>query len=608
MRTLVSSKYRNRSPAYQAWLCRAEISSHVASHPISPSTRCEVRGKAMLKCTPNPSPFHLMLLAPIKRPSHSPYTCFLRCPISNFTHYHTTTPRSIMDESRRTYANALTLLNTLQSNRTIVNNIKQSDRDMNLDAIPEMLNWVARAGYRVEDFNKLRVIHVAGTKGKGSVCALVASIFQQYSSVTNLSRAASNEGIKTDGANQNPGTEAEGLGKVGLYTSPHLVTVRERIRINNEPISQSLFASHFFTLWDRFSASASAAGLPNPCSPETKPGYFRYLTIMALHVFLQEGVTTAVVECGIGGEYDSTNILTKEAVTVSGITRLGIDHVGMLGDTLDKIAWHKGGIMKEAVQCFTVPQELEAMQVLEERAKEKLTELAVVERRKDIESGDVKIGLEGDFQKDNASLAVAVAGAHLSKMGFGDVLHGEKLPEEFLRGLEQVSWEGRCEVMAEGNIEWCIDGAHTVESIKVTADWFTGKLRRSTKAQAMLIFNQQERDGAVLALALHMALERATGMRHIFSNAAFCTNAPYKTVNPNEDPIADDLRIQRTISDTWSEFEPDTEIEVYSSIEEAVENAREISKESEKLLVLVTGSLHLVGGFLKVLQGDNAAS
>jgi folylpolyglutamate synthase len=513
-----------------------------------------------------------------------------------------------MENPRRAYTDALALLDALQSNRMIKTTIGQSQRDMNLDAIPEMLYWVSRAGYSIEDFNMLRAIHVSGTKGKGSVCALIASILQQYGNVPNMTQMTANEMIKNDGAHQNLGTKAEGLGKVGLYTSPHLVTVRERIRINNEPISQPLFTSHFFSLWDRFSASAAAAGHPNPMGAETKPGYFRYLTIMALHVFLQEGVRTAIVECGIGGEYDSTNILTKDAVTVTAITRLGIDHVGMLGDSLKKIAWHKGGIMKETVQCFTVQQELEAMQVLEERAKEKHVELTVVKRMEGIESGDVKMGLEGDFQKDNASLAVAVAGAHLSKMGFGDVLHDQNLPMEFLVGLEQVKWEGRCEVRAEGNIEWCIDGAHTVESISVVAEWFAGKLQRRTKKQAMLIFNQQERDGAALVLALHMALERATGARHIFSNAAFCTNAPYKSTDSNEDPIADDLRVQRTIADAWSDFEPDTEVEVYASIEEAVENAREVSKETGKLLVLVTGSLHLVGGFLKVLQGEGAAS
>jgi folylpolyglutamate synthase len=259
--------------------------------------------------------------------------------------------------------------------------------------------------------------------------------------------------------------------------------------------------------------------------------------------------------------------------------------------------------MKEGIQCFTVSQEPDAMRVLVKRANEKGAELIVVERRSDINSGYVPIGLEGDFQKDNASLAVAVAGAHLSKIGIHNVLLGNSLPEKFAKGLKQVRLEGRCEVRSESNIDWCIDGAHTIGSINATAEWFARKLQGSGQRQAMLIFNQQERDGAALVLALHLALERATGMRHIFSNAAFCTNAPYKAIGPNVTPIAADLGVQKRIADAWSEFEPDTEIEVYSSIEEAIGNAREISKESERLLVLVTGSLHLVGGFLKVLQG-----
>lgn len=512
-----------------------------------------------------------------------------------------------MAGSGRTYADALALLETLQSNRTVVKKIGSSSRDVNLDAIPEMLMWVGKAGYRVDDFNNLKVVHVGGTKGKGSVCAFLASIFQEYSNLSNSSQAIADGTMITDRKKHDQPVEAVTLGKVGLYTSPHLVTVRERIRINNEPISQSLFASHFFALWDRFSESAAAIGHRDPSSPETKPGYFRYLTIMALQVFLQEGVNTAIVECGIGGEYDSTNILTKDAVSVTAITRLGIDHLGMLGDSLVKIAWHKGGIMKEGVRCFTLPQEPEAFQELKARAQVKHAQLTTIERREDIDSGDVKIGLEGDFQKDNASLAVALAGAHLSKMGLGNFLQGSELPKEFMKGLEQVKWEGRCEVKTEGNIKWCVDGAHTVESINAAAEWFAGQLQKGAKTEAMLIFNQQERDGAALVLALHMALERATGRRHIFRNAAFCANTPYRNADSNQDPIAGDLRVQRIMADAWSKFEPDTEIEVYSSVEEAVENAREISEESDRLLVLVTGSLHLVGGFLKVLQGEGAA-
>lgn len=519
--------------------------------------------------------------------------------------YHTT-----MAQPNRTYAEALALLDSLQSNRTIVKMVQHSDRDMNLDAIPEMLDWVRKAGYTVEDFDKLKVIHVAGTKGKGSVCALVASIVQQYSKGTDAVHSGGTGSIKGNVEHPSAANKNVDLGKVGLYTSPHLISVRERIRINNEPISRSLFRNHFFMLWDRFTASAAAEGHPNPTGSDSKPGYFRYLTIMALHVFLQEGVRSAVVECGIGGEYDSTNILTKQAVTVSAITKLGIDHVGMLGNTIEKIAWHKGGIMKEGVDCYTVPQVEEAMQVLHERAKERSSLLKVIGRNTKIEQGNIKIGLEGDFQKDNASLAIAVTAAHLKRMGFNDPLQGGALPDEFLRGLEQVKWEGRCEVRKEGNIEWCIDGAHTLDSLDVAAKWFASKLEGTPRGQAMLIFNQQERDAASLALALHMSLERATGMRHIFSNAAFCSNAPYKALKEtNESRNGNDrLGVQKNAADAWSGFEADTEIEVYSSIEEAVSYAREVSKDRKKLLVLVTGSLHLVGGFLKVLQRDGRAS
>jgi folylpolyglutamate synthase len=506
-----------------------------------------------------------------------------------------------MTSKERTYETALALLDVLASNRAVVNMIQNSNRDMNLDAIPEMLEWVRKAGYSVGDFNKLNVIHVAGTNGKGSVCAMINAILQQYgqespTSCQSVDRA-NLEQLNKAGGPRKPG-------KIGLYTSPHLVTVRERIRINNVPISQSLFASNFFALWDRFTAAAASSGHPDPESPETKPGYFRYLTIMALHVFLQEGVETAIVECGIGGEYDSTNILTKDAVTVGAITKLGIDHVGMLGDTIEKIAWHKGGIIKDMMCCFTVPQVEEAMGVLRERAKAKGAVLSVVTRRKEIDNEEVKLGVEGDFQKDNASLAIAVAEAHLKKIGFTEDLDSGKLPDKFVRGLEGVKWEGRCEVRKEGNIEWCIDGAHTLDGIETTARWFAEKLHGVPKGESMLIFNQQTRDAPALVWSLHLNLQQATGARHIFSNAAFCTNNPYK-VDAQATPDAIDLTVQKASADAWSELEPDTEIRIFASIEEAINNAREVAKDSEVLKVLVVGSLHLVGGFLKVLHKDS---
>ena len=113
-----------------------------------------------------------------------------------------------------------------------------------------------------------------------------------------------------------------------------------------------------------------------PRNIDGMPVYFHYLTLMALHCYLDAGVGTAVIECGIGGEYDTTNILERPLTT--GITSLGIDHEAMLGDTIEDIAWHKSGIFKPGAPAFTAPQPEAALVVLQERAKERNAELYTV--------------------------------------------------------------------------------------------------------------------------------------------------------------------------------------------------------------------------------------
>jgi folylpolyglutamate synthase len=239
--------------------------------------------------------------------------------------------------------------------------------------------------------------------------------------------------------------------------------VRERIQINNEPISESLFSKYFFDVWDRLDSTGDGS----------KPVYFRFLTLTAFHLFLEEGVDSAVIECGIGGEYDSTNIIGTP--TVSAITALGIDHVGMLGGTLPEIAWHKAGIFKSGAPAFTSNQPESAMKVLHKRAEEKGVELHVAPRIAAIENGEIKLGLSGDFQKANASLAVAAAAAHLHSVGILDVPDPndfQQLPLEFRKGLEEVRLAGRCDLRHEGAISWCLDGAHTLDSIELAGKWF----------------------------------------------------------------------------------------------------------------------------------------
>lgn len=149
--------------------------------------------------------------------------------------------------------------------------------------------------------------------------------------------------------------------KTGFFSSPHLVSVTERIRLNGVPISEAYFAKQFWSLYYRLKDSQEESG--------DMPPYFKYLTLMAIHVFLLEKVDVAIFEVGIGGVHDCTNII-RNTKTV-GITSLGLDHVDVLGDTVEKIAWQKAGIIKTRSNVFTVRQPGMANEVIEQVATEK---------------------------------------------------------------------------------------------------------------------------------------------------------------------------------------------------------------------------------------------
>ena len=405
------------------------------------------------------------------------------------------------------------------------------------------------------------------------------------------------------------------MSKIGLYTSPHLRFVRERIQINNKPLTEEQFAHYFFETWDRLEKSAHSAGLDPQDASTTKPVYFRFLTLMAFHAFMSEGVDAAVIECGIGGEYDSTNVLTAPLVTA--ITSLGIDHVGLLGGTLEEIAWHKAGIMKRGAKCFTsVDQKEGALRVLRERAEEKGVDLEVVGVDDGIRSGKTKLGLQAEFQKVNASLAVAIARQWLAVKGFET--SSEWVDDEIKKGLEEVRWGGRCETRHERGITWCIDGGHTLESIELAGRWFAEQLQTQVVGakgmrRRVLIFNQQTRDAAALARALHHALAAALDDEKPFTHAVFCTNTTFRetgfrpdliSVNTNASDVQE-LRVQRGLAEAWALIDPTTDVKVVRTIEEAVAAARSLSiddEEERSVTALVTGSLHLVGGFLEVLE------
>ncbi|KAL8685320.1 MAG: hypothetical protein Q9218_007840, partial [Villophora microphyllina] len=493
---------------------------------------------------------------------------------------------------------AVTALNTLQTNSAIIDSVRKAGKSLNTQAIPEMIEWCRRAGYEPADFDKLRPIHIAGTKGKGSTSAFISSILTQFLPSSSQSNAL--------------------FQKIGLYTSPHLRFVRERIRINNEPLSEELFARYFFEVWDRLEESARARG--EPTDKKAKPSYFRFLTLMAFHTYIREEVDTAIIECGIGGEYDSTNIIVHPSVT--GITSLGIDHVQLLGNTIEEIAWHKAGIMKEGAPAFTVPQSPPAQAVLEERARERSVQLSTVQENPFVT--EIKLGLEAPFQRSNASLAVKIAMAYLRNHHESDLGHNPL--QKFVHGLEQVRWPGRCETRREDGIVWHIDSGHTLESIKLAASWFAGHVslpsqlnsssagKTSSGKTRILLFNQQTRDAPALARALHSTLVAALKDEQPFTHVVFCTNLTFKDEGYRPDLISintdrqkvEALKVQKGLRDAWKELDEGTgEVEVKGSIEEAVEWVRGVKAKAgngDDVLVLVTGSVHLVGGFLEVLE------
>ncbi|KXH69346.1 folylpolyglutamate synthase [Colletotrichum salicis] len=497
-----------------------------------------------------------------------------------------------MATAGRTYNDAVDALNTLQTPFAIIEARRKAGIRPDEASVAEMRTYLARVGYSVADLDSLNVIHVAGTKGKGSTCAFTDSILARH-------RAASPRGVPR---------------KVGLLISPHLIAVRERIRINGVPISEELFARYFFEVWERLGEENKM--LEGEVAVGTRPIYSRYLTLVSFHAFLSEGCDVAILETGIGGEYDATNLVGRPVAT--GITTLGIDHVFALGDTVEKIAWHKGGIMKKGTKGFTVEQVAGAASVLEERARERGVEMEVVGVDRRLEG--VKIRPDAVFQKRNASLAVRLAETALERVDDGFKRDPERLPRAFVEGLEGVVWRGRCEVKdeeAEAGVMWYVDGAHTTDSLRMAARWYVDESgSRGKKGPRALVFNQQGRTEAIDFLdGMYEAIKRADG--RAFESVVFCTNVTYAQtgykrdfVNHQYDAKAiEAMTVQRQFAERWSKLDPHADVRVIPTIEEALNHVRSVGEglpEGESVQALVTGSLHLVGGALGILEGADA--
>ena len=267
---------------------------------------------------------------------------------------------------------------------------------------------------------KLRLIHVAGTNGKGSTCSILTKILIDH-----------------------------GL-KVGLYTSPHLKKFNERIQINNCQISDEYIANFF----NKNRATIN----------EIKATFFETTTAMAFNYFKDQVVDYAVIETGLGGRLDSTNVIIPK---VCGITSISLDHTEILGDTVEKIAVEKAGIIKEGVPTFTFEQKPSVLEILRKEADKKNSKLYItaeseIDVIKSDEDGtffnysglEFELHLIGDHQVKNCVLAINIA-----KKLLGSSFDISKVK----KSVKTIKWAGRLEKIKNKNMYY--DVAHNVEGI-----------------------------------------------------------------------------------------------------------------------------------------------
>jgi len=313
------------------------------------------------------------------------------------------------------------------------------------------------------------VIHVAGTNGKGSVCAMLSSVL-----------AAA--GYRT-----------------GLYTSPFLQTYAERIRFNGTPIDEERLAKYGSEVLDAAAKSKAEKGYDN--TP------FGLGTALAFHAFRQEGTEIIISETGLGGRLDPTNVIPKPAVCV--LTAIGLDHMQLLGNTLEAIAGEKAGIIKPGVPAVCYPPDDEAVAaVFRQAATKQSAPLNMLSRKQALirESGahgsvvdfrigsrtwsEMKISLPGEHQVYNA-LTVLAALDELEKQGI-------RFPRKaVVHGLAHTFWPGR--------LEWCgnvlMDGAHNAQGVTAFADFVSAYLKDRRKVLLTGVLKEKLSDEMLSRLA-----------------------------------------------------------------------------------------------------------
>ncbi len=384
----------------------------------------------------------------------------------------------------------------------------------------------------------LKIIHVAGTNGKGSVCAFIANVLKE----SNIN--------------------------FGLFTSPHLIKVNERIKINNEEIDNDKFVNAFCEVKKHVEEMCT--------NGFNYPSFFEYIFAMAMYIFYESDVEYVILETGLGGRLDATNSLFKKELSI--ITSIGLDHTEILGDTIEKIALEKADIIRKDTPVIYNSSDIIVKSILEK----KINEIGAVgysiskdnyKIKKNYNKyidfcvnceyyvyDNVKILMKAKYQVENAIL---------SMLALNILMKNEnKISHETIKsGISTTIWEGRMEEVSHNII---VDGAHNIDGIKRFIESINDFYKNNTKTLIFSVVNDKD----------------YTKMIRLLCEEVNFNNIIITQLNSNRGVLAP------TLSKIFKQY-TNANIEETITIEEAIKLSKKLSKEEE--IIFCAGSLYLVG-------------
>lgn len=425
-----------------------------------------------------------------------------------------------------------------------INNIPKFTKKNSLEHTKKLLEAM---GIHQEKF---KIIHVAGTNGKGSVCTLLSNILVSINK------------------------------KTGLFTSPHLVDINERIKINNIQVTDEEFMRGFDKTYEVIKSLT--------CDDFTHPSFFEFLFIMSMYIFKLMNVEYIVLETGLGGRLDATNSIDNPILTI--ITSIGLDHTEYLGNTLEKIAWEKAGIIKKNIPIIYFDSNELSSNVIEKVAAEKLSRSISVKRsqykilKKTNKSVDFyslcgyylketfTIPYIAEYQIDNTMLVLSAVIYLNEKFSTNEkqFISIEKLKYNILN----TRFEGRMEEISNGVF---LDGAHNEPGIKEFVKTFNNYPAAGKKSILFSVVSDKDFDSMVCAIC----------------------NTKVDTIYITHINSSRGLDM-KSIEDHIKKYSKDIKVVVISDVSQAYEAA--IENKAENDILFCVGSLYLIGEIKSYLR------